>query len=179
MKVIAQIDENKFVVEMEEIDNDHGDSIFVAHDYFSLSGTAFIRCKAGLSIQNPIREWSEHSLPVRVNLHVSIREMIELVMPYLQSHPMMQPERLLKREDGTNPYMYMSTDLTLYDGNEVKKIDGELIEKVVRKHYTRKASLRMQDVHGYNVEEIVKTYHLSPYKEDNEETREYEIPVKL
>ena len=126
MKIISQIDESTFVVRMEDSDlPNQPQHIFVAHDYLSVSGIHGISNDMSNGIPKLYGKFvSCGNVVIQQNVHVSIRPMIELVMPYLQEHPNMQKEHLFHK-DGRPAYNYSGVDLVLHgDERYTKQADG-------------------------------------------------------
>ena len=171
MNVICKIDDRKFVVEMEENELKYqlGEHIAVVHDYVNIVGSAYVGGK-------------ENIYP-RVALHLPIREMIQLVLPYLQEHPNMRREHLLQRDkDGVlrENYAYYEGDITLHgDETYQQREDGTLCQ-CISKHYVRHT-----DETVYHVTETKKGYILPKnlkehgYKEIDlpDEVKEYDIDM--
>ena len=122
MKIISQIDESTFVVRMEEHDlPNQPQNIFVAHDYFSVSDTELISAEPKVKLYGKFVNCG--NVTARQNCHISIRPMIELVMPFLQNHPNMQKEHLF--HNGHLAYNYSPVDLKLCgDERYTKQADG-------------------------------------------------------
>lgn len=158
MKVLAKIDDSKYVVEIEESECKYqvNDKIIVNHDYVNVIGSTYVGGK-------------ERIYP-RVSIHLSIREMIQLVLPYLQEHPYMQKEHLIHHNDNGEPYdayAYCTGDVTLCGPEICERKDDGLHCKRTNKHYFRKDKV-------YHVTETTKEYVLQN-KSENEIT-ETDLP---
>lgn len=115
MKVISQIDERTFVVRMEDHDLTEEQHVFVAHDYFSVSQRRGISADPRLNLYGKFVSCG--CVEMYQQCHISIRPMIELVMPFLQRHPYMQKAHLFEK-DGSLSYNYSGVNIVLH-GPEV------------------------------------------------------------
>jgi len=122
MKIISQIDESTFVVRMEEHDLDSQQDIFVAHNYFSVSQKVSISPAPTANLYGKFvfagNVW------MKQHCHISIRPMIELVMPFLLKHPYMQKEHLFNK-DGSEAYNYSPVNICLHGHEKFVQKQGE------------------------------------------------------
>lgn len=153
MKIISQIDENTFVVRMEEIDlnNNNPQHVFVAHDYFAVSDYRSITTDPTV-MKQPIygpHKFCGNSVMMWQQCHISIREMINLVLPYLNEHPYLKPEHLISKEDGSQRYLYCAPANLYLSGCEsiTKDNENHIVETRVSHHYRG-----IKDGGGWNVE---------------------------
>lgn len=96
MQIIKQIDENTFVISLENSDKIKGERITVAHDYVMFSGTTWIESGMKEPLYGPHIVCS-NQLCVPTDIQIPIRAMHKVVMPILQEHKYMQPEHLADR----------------------------------------------------------------------------------
>ena len=122
MKIVSQIDESTFVVRMEEHDLDEQQHVFVAHDYFSVSQKRYISASPNVRLYGKFV--SCNNVAIQNQCHISIRPMIELVMPYLMKHPNMQISHLFEK-DGSEAYNYSSVNIVLHGDESYIKNEGE------------------------------------------------------
>lgn len=186
MKIISRIDDDKFVVQVEENDFNRGTNVYVAHDYFSISTNWSLGNVKGEHSSMNIMGHKCYYVPCRVNIHISIRDMVDIILPFLNQHPYMQKSHLLfpqgSEYEGQPAYTYMDTDVTTRQLiSERYDKDSKVIEtKSVTKHYTRPS------VHREN--EDWKTYHVMETLRENkycypdldateEKTTEYDINI--
>lgn len=105
MKIIKQLSENQFVIELNEDDREKKDIVTIAHDYIRFEVSHGIQADTKMdSLYGPYAVCSNW-ITGRSQATLSIRQMQEIIVPYLLKHNYMKPEHLL-REDGTPNYTW-------------------------------------------------------------------------
>lgn len=104
MRIVEQISEDTFVVKMDEYDLQKEDAVKVAHDYVAFYGNV------GMTTENSVEVHGKYAscnnwIKQRVEFQIPIREMIKLVLPYLNRHPYCSPDHL-ETEEGKPNYIY-------------------------------------------------------------------------
>lgn len=80
MQILEQLDDRKFVVELEDYDFDKTRELQVAHDYVRFSSNEGPGVK--LHTVNTRANW----IPMRHEVTIPIREVISVVLPHLCAH---------------------------------------------------------------------------------------------
>lgn len=173
MRVLSKIDDMTYVVRLNEGDLKEGTFVHVAHDYLSISTRSFMENLDGSSRWNEINGKRYHGTPVRKTVTINIRDLIDIVLPFLNEHPNCQREHLkfpaTSEYAGKDAYLYHDTDITTAQIVS----DHDMVSVVEKKHYTRKHGEKV-----YQVEKktITEDYHNFPT--DKKETkRKYEISI--
>ena len=110
MQILEQLDDRKFVVELEDYDFDKTREMQVAHDYVRFSSNEGLQAKPGVKLHtvNTCANW----IPMRHEVTIPIREVISVVLPHLCAHEYCQPEHI-------NPNRYNhSTEWIRYRSKE-------------------------------------------------------------
>lgn len=92
MQILEQLDDRKFVVELEDYDFDKTREMQVAHDYVRFSSNEGLQAKSGVKLHtvNTCANW----IPMRHEVTIPIREVISVVLPHLCAHEYCQPEHI-------------------------------------------------------------------------------------
>ena len=118
MRIIEQISEDTFVVKMDEYDLQKEDAIKVAHDYVSFYGNV------GMTTENSVEVHGKYAscnnwIKQCVEFQIPIREMITLILPYLNRHPYCSPDHL-ETEEGKPNYTY-GNNIVFYTNPKTKE----------------------------------------------------------
>ena len=92
MKIVKQIDETHFEVEMEEYDKDKELQVFVAHDYLSISGQSGF-C-TNLDIKGKYCSGAINCLSNYTNIQIPIRA-AQKIFNLIKDNKYMQPDHLM------------------------------------------------------------------------------------
>lgn len=92
MQILEQLDDRKFVVELEDYDFDKTREMQVAHDYVRFSSNEGLQAKPGVKLHtvNTCANW----IPMRHEVTIPIREVISVILPHLCAHEYCQPEHI-------------------------------------------------------------------------------------
>ena len=130
MKIIEQLSEDKFVIQMEECDLEKEKRIVVAHDYVQFGANTGI-------MLDPSANWhptgkfagvASNWINGYFNVQIGIRPFIKVVLPHLLSHKYCQEEHLTDEAGNLN---YNWTSIPLIINKEGKSLvalkgnDGE------------------------------------------------------
>lgn len=121
MKIVKQIDETHFEVEMEEYDRDRELRVFVAHDYLSISGQSGF-C-TNLDIKGKYCSGAINCLSNYTNIQIPIRA-AQKIFNLIKDHKYMQPDHLM---NGDKPnYLWNNHPIIFKDeGNWKVAIRGD------------------------------------------------------
>ena len=187
MKVLKRLSDDEFIVKVEDSDIDIKSKVIaVNHDYMNVCGRILLGedyeqgerfCGTDMTIHGK----KVQGVPMFASIHINIRDMIDLVMPYLNRHPYLKREHLL-REGKNEAYLYYSSDIILHDAHRVEKIGDDVIEHGTTRHYTRPSSYaKDRDAKVYHVEQTDKEWNLSiKYDEPGHEKKlvsEYDVTI--
>ena len=119
MKVIEQISEDKFVIQMEECDLEKEKRIVVAHDYVQFGANAGIMLdpSANWHPTGKFAGFASNWINGYFNVQIGIRPFIKVVLPHLLSHKYCQEEHLTD-EAGNLNYNWTSTPLIINQGGK-------------------------------------------------------------
>lgn len=105
MQIIKQLSNDVFIVQMEQRDLDQERHIIVAHDYVRFIGNGGIQSDSHCeSLTGPYKRCSNW-ICAQHETTIGIRDMIQVVLPFLNKHKYCQKEHLLY-EDGTPAYTW-------------------------------------------------------------------------
>ena len=119
MKVIEQLSEDKFVIQLEECDLEKEKRIVVAHDYVQFGANV------GLML-DPTANWhptgkfagiASNWIKGYFNVQIGIRPFIKVVLPHLLSHEYCQEEHLTDEKGNIN-YNWHSIPLIINQGGK-------------------------------------------------------------
>ena len=103
MHIIEQISDDKFVVQMDPIDNCQHKRITIAHDYVNFQGQ-FVDC-TNLRPTGPYAIKNSNCVHRYSRVQIDIRMIQDMCNTILKNHKYMQPEHLV--DDKGNPrYLY-------------------------------------------------------------------------
>ena len=122
MRVIEQLAEDRFVVQMDDYDLQKEDSIKVAHDYVEFCSNSGVTTEGSLTVDGKFASYSNWIRQL-VTIHIPIREMVKFILPYLNSHKYCQEEHLITSEGKPN---YCWNNNTIF----FKNADGEQMAAV-------------------------------------------------
>lgn len=130
MRIIKQLSEDQFVIKMDESDLKEYSSMRMAHDYVEFTDNM------GLTTEGNVQLYGKYAscanwIKCLHTVHIPIRNLIKVVLPFLNKHKYCQKEHLLC-DDGTQNYIYPCDPLFYYteDGKQViafQDEDGEYI----------------------------------------------------
>lgn len=113
MKIVQQIDETHFVVEMQEYDKQKEIEVFIAHDYLSISGPDCF-C-TNLNITGEYNAGASNCLLNYVNIQIPIRAAQE-ILKLIKDHSYLKPKHLI--DSGGNPnYLWNNRPILFKDEN--------------------------------------------------------------
>lgn len=181
MKILSQTSKDTFVVQLEDYDFLEGTVVSCAHDYLSIKKNISIRDGDGGYRKKEIMGHKCWGVPMRVDLHIPIRDMIDLILPYLNKHPYLKREHLTQRDYGENrAYLYQETDLELIE-TLPSEVDEEKVmtEKWVSRHYTRPSDGENKEFYHCEETLLQRRFSLTHFDgtEDTEEKKEYNIHI--
>lgn len=173
MKVLSQIKDRTFAVELDDKDFENEDMIYVSHEVCHFIGQAYIHCKdySTPDFKGDDFKWSRHDIPVRVNLGIDVRTMIELVLPYLQEHYNLQPKHI----EGGN-YNYLGHPITLCSCGQEEKIDNRTYVSTNKRF--EKVREGYKPTGKWHVIETRHKYDRMGEVEYEDDVREYDIEQK-
>ena len=99
MKIIKQIDENTFIISLEDSKKIRGEKVIVAHDYVMFSGSDIINTDCSI-VKEPLygpHAFASNCISNPSHVQIPIRAMHKAVMSLLKEHKYMQPEHLADR----------------------------------------------------------------------------------
>lgn len=174
MKVLNQIQGRTFAVELD--DNDFNDEfmIYVSHEVCHFVGKSYMQRKE-VSLEG--FKGDEYkpfcsNIPVRVNLGIDVRTMIELVLPYLQKHYYLQPKHI---EGGD--YNYMGNyPITLIGCEMEEKINNRTYVSTKRTY--KKITENYNPIGKWHVIETRHKYDCLGETEYEDEVKEFDIEQK-
>lgn len=104
MKVIEQLSEDKFVIQMEECDLEKEKRIVVAHDYvqFGANVGLMLDPKANWHPTGKFAGIASNWIEGYFNVQIGIRPFIKVVLPHLLSHEYCQEEHLTDEAGNIN-----------------------------------------------------------------------------
>jgi len=111
MKIIKQIDENHFEVEIEPDDKDNKIRVFVAHDYLSIGApnsfltSIDIKGEYNSGPMNGLHNYSNIQIPIR-----AVQEILKLI----KDHKYLKPEHLINF-DGRPNYLWNNCPIMFKD----------------------------------------------------------------
>ena len=127
MKIIEQLSEDKFVIQMEECDLQKEKRVVVAHDYVQFGANM------GLML-DPTANWhptgrfagvASNWIKGYFHVQIGIRPFIKVVLPHLLSHKYCKEEHLTD-EAGNNKYNWTSTPLIINkEGKSLIALKGD------------------------------------------------------
>lgn len=103
MHIIKQIDDDKFVVQMDEVDNCLHERIVIAHDYVMFEGQ-LVDCTQ-LRPKGPYAVGNSNCVHRYQMVQIDIRMIQDMCNTVLKNHKYMQPEHLVDGE-GKPRYLY-------------------------------------------------------------------------
>lgn len=113
MHIIEQIDDDKFVVQMDEVDNCQHERIVIAHDYVMFEGQ-FVDCTS----LRPKGPYANGNCVHRYQMvQIDIRMIQDMCNTVLKNHKYMQPEHLVDK-NGKPRYMYSGPQEYRYRGDD-------------------------------------------------------------
>lgn len=86
MKITKQISERKFEVELEDLDFSREKRIIVAHDYVRFMGNSGMQTISSSNVPLHTVNTCANWIPMMQEVTIPIREMVKLVLPFLNSH---------------------------------------------------------------------------------------------
>ena len=113
MKIVEQLSEDKFVIQMEDSDLKKNLNIGVAHDYVEFDQTMGITTAEGLTVSGKFASCANW-INARFDIQIDIRAMVDFVLPFLNSHKYCQKDHL-KTSDGKNNYCFSNSLITYFD----------------------------------------------------------------
>lgn len=128
MKITEQLSEDTFVVKMEEHDLRKEDVVKVAHDYVEFYGNVGMTTEGSVEVNGKYATCSNW-IKQYVGLQIPIREMIKIILPYLNSHPYCRLDHLVTNEGKPN-YIY-SNNIVFFKDQSTKedmvaiRVEGE------------------------------------------------------
>lgn len=116
MKIIRQISENRYEIEIENQNNVRGlrqIGMQIVHDYIAFSGKHWFRQEDN----------SSSSVAAMVGIHMPIKTFIDVAMPLLLEHKYTKQDHLKEREDGKGGkyFPYTETPQAFRYWDEVQK----------------------------------------------------------
>ena len=126
MKVIEQLSEDKFVIQMEECDLQKEKRVVVAHDYVQFGANV------GLML-DPKADWRPTGkfatcanwIKGYFHVQIGIRPFVKVVLPHLLSHKYCKEEHLID-EAGNLNYNWSSTPLIINkEGKSLVALKGD------------------------------------------------------
>jgi hypothetical protein len=125
MKIIKQLSEDEFVIKMEEHDLKSYSTMRVAHDYVEFGDNMGIEAENGVKLYGKFASCANWIRALH-NVHISIRTLIKVVLPYLNKHKYCQEEHLLT-DDGKPNYIWSTDPLFYYteEGQQVISFQDE------------------------------------------------------
>lgn len=174
MKVLSQIKDRTFAVELDDKDFENENMIYVSHEVCHFVGQAYIRRKdySTSDFKGEDFKWHRNEMPVRVSLGIDVRTMIELVLPYLQEHYNLQPKHI----EGGN-YNYFDNPITLCGCGDEEKVDNRTYISTKKRFEKVK-----EDYKPTGKWHVIETRHKYDYfgeVEYEDEVREYDIDQKF
>jgi len=138
MKVIKQISENEFVIKMDDCDLQMERSMKVAHDYVEFAGNSGITTEGDVTVTGKFASCSNW-IKRYTSIHIPIREIIKIVLPYLNNHEYCKSEHLITSSGKPN-YCWNNDviffkDLNNKDMVAVRLVDEEEYTIIPRKIY--------------------------------------------
>lgn len=103
MHIIEQLADDKFVVQMDPIDNCMYERVVVAHDYVKFSGQ-LVDC-THLQPKGPYVPKASNCVHHYQTVQIDIRMIQDICNTVLKNHKYMQPEHLVDN-DGNPKYLY-------------------------------------------------------------------------
>ena len=122
MKVIKQIDEKTFVIQLEdEKDLKKGYGLSIAHDYVQFNGKTSIRAANNVKITGNY-SLGTNNIYVPSKVQIPIRTMVKTVMPLLSKNKYLKEEHLKDAIHDGKPYVnYSFYDQILFYYDQDKK----------------------------------------------------------
>lgn len=111
MKITKQISEDEFIIKMEEHDLKSYSTMRIAHNYVEFGDNMGIEAENGVKLYGKFASCANWIRALH-NVHISIRTLIKVVLPYLNNHKYCKEEHLLT-DDGKPNYIW-STDPLFY-----------------------------------------------------------------
>lgn len=127
MKVIEQLSEDKFVIQMEECDLQKEKRIVVAHDYvqFEANMGLMLDPKADWHPTGKFAGIASNWINGYFNVQIGIRPFIKVILPHLLSHKYCQEEHLTD-EAGNLNYNWTSIPLIINkEGKSLVALKGD------------------------------------------------------
>jgi hypothetical protein len=118
MKITKQLTDTKFEIELEPHDMKREQSIVIAHDYVRFKGNSGIQTEGSLTVEGPYA-WCSNWIEAQHEVTISIREMVEFVLPFLNQNKYCTEEHLLC-EDGTPNYTWGNSVIFFTENGEQK-----------------------------------------------------------
>lgn len=118
MKIIKQLSDDVFIVQMEQFDHNQEKHIIVAHDYVRFLDNSGIQSDYHCEPLTGPYERCSNWINAQHETTIDIRSMIQVVLPFLNKHEYCQKEHLLYK-DGSPAYTWSNTPIFFYeDGKE-------------------------------------------------------------
>lgn len=115
MKITKQISERKFEVELEDLDFSREKRIIVAHDYVRFMGNSGMQTISSSNVPLHTVNTCANWIPMMQEVTIPIREMVKLVLPFLNSHEYCN-------ENHIKDNYVLESDPTVFYRNGVKMI---------------------------------------------------------
>lgn len=150
-KIIDYLGENKFVLllpEEKEYDGNPGiDNIQVAHDYVRFTGNSHFQLtpKAGDRDYNwnPRRRGACNWISSSASVTIGIRDMIDIVMPYLNKHEYLQKDHIKDRVHVKDDEYFRQYDLDKPRYLKGEKYPAYAYTGAIIEYYDKEAKERM------------------------------------
>jgi hypothetical protein len=117
--VIEQYDENRFVIELREVDEVPGCT--VVHDYISLTGFGAIPLDKKLQFVKNSEKFSTNYVAALFNIHISIYDWVMAYLPMIKQNEYCQLEHIV-RPEGKFAYTYSDSLFKLYHKDSQKTL---------------------------------------------------------
>ena len=123
MKVIKQLSEDQFVVQMEECDLITEKRMVVAHDYvqFGANMGIMLDSKADWHPYGKFAGIASNWIKHYTDVQIGIRTFIKVVLPHLLNNKNCKESHLVNEEDGTLRYNWEASPI-VYTDNSGKKV---------------------------------------------------------
>ena len=109
MKIIKQISDTVFEVELEEYDNSDVFEFSIQHDYIGFKGNNHLSTKNGTILRN-----NTNYISFQNYVQIPIRTFSQVIMDQLKEHSFLQPEHLITK-DNEPKYSYYNKIVRYYD----------------------------------------------------------------
>ena len=114
MRIIKQLKEDEFVIKMEESDLKKNLHMIVAHDYVEFDQSMGIQADNDCPTLTGKFALCANWIRARFDVQINIRDMVDFVLPFLNSHQYCQKDHL-KMSDGSDNYCYEDSLITYFD----------------------------------------------------------------